>query len=158
VEDPCSPHFGTAVVESEETARIRALVESHVSSANAIADEIAAFCEELASLEEARDDALGRQTAYTAAASVALVAGLALLLLLPSFLKWIGAVVLAVAAGLFVAAAVYRQQAERLGREIDTLRASIEEAQQRYRDAVAAATQARCGPVTGLAIAPPDCS
>lgn len=156
-EDPCSPHFGTAVMESEETVRIRALIGSHVDNANGIADEIAALCEELASLEEARDDALRRQTAYTAAAAVTLVTGLALVFLLPSFLKWIGLVVLAVAAGLLVAAAVYRQQAERLGREIDALRASIEEAQQRYRDAVAAATQVNCGPVAGLAIAAPDC-
>lgn len=157
-ENPCSPYFGSSVVETEESTRIRNLINTYVENVQEIADEIAALCAERNSMNEELGDLNTRKTAFTAAASVALLVSIVLIAALPWPFSYIGLAVLAAALALFAVAAAYEQRADRLAREIDTINANIEDARRRYAEAVAEATRANCGPVYGLETSPPTCS
>jgi hypothetical protein len=129
--------------------------------ANGIADEILDLCEEWARIREDMLNHESQETAYTAAAAVALVCAL-VASLLPPPVSWIVGIV---AAAFFVAMLVlatlmayHRQEAEHAREELADAEARLEDARNRYRSAVVDAIRACCGRIpSGMELDPPVC-
>jgi len=133
--------------------------------ANGIADEIRDLCAEWARIREDMLDHESQETAYTAAAAVALAAAF-VCALVAAMLPWpVDLIVGLVAATLFVAALVlatlmayHRQEAEHARGELADTEARIEDARNRYRSVVGDAIRACCGRVpSGMELDPPVC-
>ncbi len=125
-----------------------------------IAEEIELLCEEWRQKHENALHHEGQRTVYGAAMAGTLVAattcvGVGL------FFPW----VLIAAAALFVVALAlgavmshHRQEADRSRREMEELEAQLEEARERYYEAVEEAIRASCGLLpAGMALDPPEC-
>ncbi len=154
-DNPCFPEFGT--METEESRRQRQLIDTLVGNARAIAEEIEELCAEFDALRRELSHHTSLRDLYLGLAIVTFLVGIGLAAALPWPASLIGFAFL-VAAMVFVGFyAHHRARAETIQRELDRMRRSIEDAQDRYRQAVINATHSSCGAVIGLSVQPPTC-
>jgi hypothetical protein len=153
-ENTCFPEFGT--VDTEEAQRQRQLIGTHVDSAHAIAQEIEELCAELDRHRRNMIDHVAQRDLFFGLALASAFFGVIF-----SFLPWPASLfgfALLAAAAVFAGLHIHhRVQADMARRRMEQVQRSIEEAQERYRQAVLNAAHANCGPVPELSIRPPTC-
>jgi hypothetical protein len=127
-----------------------------------IAAEIEELCDERRRHHEDAREHESKKTAFVAAATALIVAGLVCLGLstIPflSWLAYVAAALLVAGAVLFTIAAYHAQEARRAREAMEDTDARLEEARERFREAVAEAIRASCGLLpTGMPLDPPEC-
>jgi hypothetical protein len=133
---------------------------------NDIAREIEELCAQLAEWQEDKSYHDTKLTAYTAAAAALLVAATVALLVSTLFGPITKLILQIIAAALFVACLVtaslagyHEQEKQKAERAIAELETQLNDARNRYRDAVEEAIYACCGHIpSGMNLDPPECS